>query len=65
MLHTAPALLALFLGAAPAPAVAVQDAKAPMIEEKESDHEYPAWIQSTLKKDAAKDAAEMVPIPAT
>ena len=55
MLHTAPALLALFLGAAPAPAVAVQDAKAPMIEEKESDHEYPAWIQSTLKKDAAKD----------
>ena len=56
MLHTAPALLALFLGAAPAPAVAVQDAKAPMIEEKESDHEYPAWVQSTLKKDAAKDA---------
>lgn len=58
MLHAAPALLALMLGAAPLATTAAlpQDTKAPLVEEKESDHEYPAWIQSTLKKDAAKDA---------
>ena len=56
MLHTAPALLTLFLGAAPAPAVVVQDAEPAMIEEKESDHEYPAWVRSTLEESAAEDA---------
>lgn len=71
MLQTAPALLALFLGAAPAapatgpaPALVLQDTKVPLVEEKESDHEYPAWVDSTLKKDAA-EGAKSVPLDLT
>lgn len=60
MLHPASALLLLALSPIlPAPA---QGEKAPpMVEEKESDHEYPAWIDSTLpeeNEEKGEDAGE-------
>lgn len=58
MLHSAASVLLLLalppLALAPSP----QEKAPPLVEEKESDHEYPAWIDSTLPEGAEEKAKE-------